>query len=288
MRQAALADDERVHPLVRQALPFVGHFVTRNRGTVGGSIAHADGAAELPLCLVALGGVVVAEGPSGRREIPAEEFFVTHFLTTLQPGELVVETAWPLATEGEASAFVELALRTGDFAQSMVAVVLRREAGVVSAARVAVGAVTDRPTRLREVEELLVGSIGADAAADAGALAARLVDPPATTHASASYLRELTGTLTARAIEAAAMIEIELTVNGRLGPRVGRAAAAPDGLPPPPARPHGHARRLRARRLRRVHGAPRRRRGARLLPARRAGRRVRRSRPSSRLRTRTA
>ncbi len=203
VRQASLADDERVHPLVRQALPFVGHFVTRNRGTVGGSIAHADGAAELPLCLVALGGVVVVEGPSGRREIPADEFFVTHFLTTLQPGELVVETAWPLQTEGEACAFMELALRAGDFAQSMVAVMLRRDAGVVSEARVAVGAVTDRPTRLREVEELLVGSIGADAAGEAGALAARLVDPPATTHASASYLRELTGTLTARAIEAA-------------------------------------------------------------------------------------
>ena len=203
VRQASLADDQRVHPLVRQALPFVGHFVTRNRGTVGGSIAHADGAAELPLCLVALGGVVVVEGPSGRREIPADEFFVTHFLTTLQPGELVVETAWPLQTEGEACAFMELALRAGDFAQSMVAVMLRRDARVVSEARVAVGAVTDRPTRLREVEELLVGSIGADAAGEAGALAARLVDPPATTHASASYLRELTGTLTARAIEAA-------------------------------------------------------------------------------------
>ena len=145
---------------MRRALPFVGHFVTRNRGTVGGSIAHADGAAELPLCLVALDGVVVAE-LGGRREIPAEEFFVTHFPTTLQPGELVVETVWPLAAEGESSAFAELALRAGDFAQSMVAVVLRREGGVVDAARVAVGAVTDRPTRLREVE-VLVGSTGGD------------------------------------------------------------------------------------------------------------------------------
>jgi carbon-monoxide dehydrogenase medium subunit len=202
-RQAALGRDERAHPLVRRSLPFVGHFVTRNRGTVGGSIAHADGAAELPLCLVALDGVVVAEELGGRREIPAEEFFVTHFLTTLQPGELVVETVWPLAAEGESSAFAELALRTGDFAQTMVAVVLRREGGVVTAAHVAVGAVTDRPTRLREVEELLVGSTGGDAAPDARALAARLVDPPSTTHASARYLRKLTGTLVARAIEAA-------------------------------------------------------------------------------------
>lgn len=202
-RQAALAHDERVHPLVRQALPFVGHFVTRNRGTVGGSIAHADGAAELPLCLVALDGVVEAEGPGGRREVPAEEFFVTHFQTALEPGELLVETRWPLAGAGQASAFEELALRAGDFAQSAAAVVLRREAGIVAEARVAVGAVTDRPTRLTEVERLLGGSAGADAAADAGALAARLVDPPGTMHATSRYLRELTGTLVMRAIQRA-------------------------------------------------------------------------------------
>jgi aerobic carbon-monoxide dehydrogenase medium subunit len=203
VRQAALAVDERVHPLVRQALPFVGHFVTRNRGTVGGSIAHADGAAELPLCLAVLDGGVVVESQRGRREIAAMDFFVTHFLTTIAPGELVVATAWPLARDGETSAFEELALRTGDFAQSMAAVVLRREGAVVIEARVGVGAVTDRPTRLPDVEAMLVGSSGDDAAADAGALAARLVDPASTTHASSRYLRSLTGTLVRRAVERA-------------------------------------------------------------------------------------
>ncbi len=204
-RQAALASDLHVHPLVREALPFVGHFVTRNRGTVGGSIAHADGAAELPLCLVALDGKVVVHGPAGRREIPAGEFFVTHFTTALVAGELVVETVWPLAEPGETAAFEELALRAGDFAQSMVAVVLRRGAdGVVLRAAVAVGAVSDRPVRLPEVEALLVGSSGAEAAADAGALAATLVDPPGSVHASARYLRALTGALTTRAVERAA------------------------------------------------------------------------------------
>jgi carbon-monoxide dehydrogenase medium subunit len=191
--------------LVREALPFVGHFVTRNRGTVGGSIAHADGAAELPLCLVALGGAVVVDGPDGRREIPAEEFFVTHFTTALTTGELVVETVWPLVATGESSSFEELALRAGDFAQSMVAVVLRRSAdGTVDDASVAVGAVSDRPIRLREVEALLVGTSGAEAARDAGSLAAALVDPPGSIHASARYLRALTGALTTRAIERAA------------------------------------------------------------------------------------
>jgi carbon-monoxide dehydrogenase medium subunit len=203
-RQAALAGDDRVHPLVREALPFVGHFVTRNRGTAGGSIAHADGAAELPLCLLALDGSVVVSGPDGRREIPAADFFVTHFTTALRPGELVVETVWPLAEPAERSAFAEHGLRAGDFAQSMAAVVLRYDgAGRVASATVAVGAVTDRPTRLDEVEALLVGSTHADAAAEAGALAAQLVDPPGTTHASPRYLRALTGTLVTRAIERA-------------------------------------------------------------------------------------
>ena len=203
-RQAALARDERVHPLVRAALPFVGHFVTRNRGTVGGSIAHADGAAELPLCLVALDGTVVAAGPGGTRDIPASEFFVTHFSTTLNPGELVVETVWPGGAEHESIAFEELALRAGDFAQSMVCSVLTRDqGGTITEARVAVGAVPDRPPSVPEVEPLLVGARGTDAAADAGALAGRLVDPPGTIHASARYLRELTATLTMRAIERA-------------------------------------------------------------------------------------
>jgi CO/xanthine dehydrogenase FAD-binding subunit len=203
-RQAALADDDRVHPLVREALPFVGHFVTRNRGTVGGSIAHADGAAELPLCLVALDGTVVAEKPGGRREVAAPELFVTHFTTTLGPGELLVETVWPLEAPGERSAFEEHALRAGDFAQSMAAVVLRRDdRGRVTSAAVAVGAVTDRPTRLAEVESLVLGSTGAEAAADAGALAARLVDPPESVHASPRYLKALTGTLVTRSIERA-------------------------------------------------------------------------------------
>jgi CO/xanthine dehydrogenase FAD-binding subunit len=204
VRQADLERDERAHPLVRAALPFVGHVVTRNRGTVGGSIAHADGAAELPLCLVALGGSVVVVGPHGSREISADAFFVTHFSTALAAGELVVETVWPLAAPGEVSAFVETALRAGDFAQSMVAVVLRRGvSGVVVDASVAVGAVTDRPTRLREVEALLLGTSGAEAAADAGSLVSTLVDPPGSIHASARYLRSLTGALTRRAVERA-------------------------------------------------------------------------------------
>ena len=171
---AALADDL---PLVARALPFVGHAATRNRGTVGGSIAHADGAAELPLCLVALGGTVVAEGRDGRREIPADEFFVTHFATALRPGELVVETVWPAAQPGDGFGFAELALRAGDFALAMAAVVRRGEE-----VRVAVGAVTDRPTLVDDLDG---------------------IDPPGSMHASPAYLRHVTQVLVDRAREQA-------------------------------------------------------------------------------------
>src|SRR5205085_5649895 len=105
-------------PLLAACLPFVGHFVTRNRGTVCGSIAHADAAAELPLALTLLGGSVVT---SAGRTIPAEEFFVTHFTTALEPGELLVETVWPAAAPGQGYAFEEEAQRHGDFALCMAA-----------------------------------------------------------------------------------------------------------------------------------------------------------------------
>lgn len=201
VRQAALERDPRVHPLLRQALPYVGHFVTRNRGTVGGSIAHADGSAEIPLCLAALGGTIVAEGPSGRREIAPDAFFVTHYLTTLAPAELVIATTWPPPADNEGAAFEELALRAGDYGLAMVAVVLRRIDGVARNVRIRVGAVTDRPTALSEVELAVDGApVTTTSAREAGALAAQAVDPPDSIHASSRYLRHLTGTLVERAL----------------------------------------------------------------------------------------
>jgi CO/xanthine dehydrogenase FAD-binding subunit len=168
-------------PMARAALAHVGHVGTRNRGTVGGSIAHADGAAELGLCLTALDGVVVTD----RREIPARAFFVTHYTTVLEPGELVTATLWPL--RDEPWAFEELALRAGDYALAMTA---------VCGTTVAVGAVTERPTVLEELR-------GVDDPREAGALATRLVDPPGHLHASPAYLRHLTGVLVERALRSA-------------------------------------------------------------------------------------
>jgi CO/xanthine dehydrogenase FAD-binding subunit len=174
-----------VSPLVDECLPYVGHVVTRNRGTVGGSIAHADGSAELPLALVAAGGsVVVASAARGPREIAAEEFFVTHYTTELAPDELVVETVWP--ETGPGVAFEETAIRRGDYALCAAACVARGDA-----VRVAVGAVVDRPTVL---------DVDPDAP---GRSAAALVEPYDTLHASARYLRHLVSVLVDRAVLAA-------------------------------------------------------------------------------------
>jgi carbon-monoxide dehydrogenase medium subunit len=185
-------------PLLAACLPFVGHVATRNRGTVGGSVAHADAAAELPLALVALGGSVVAESRAGRRSIPAEELFVSHFTTALEPDELLVETVWPAAPPGAGYAFEELALRHGDYALSMAACALRVEGGAVAEARLALGAVASRPTL---VDVPLAGrAIDADAAREAGEAARAAVAPRGHLHASVGYLRHVTGVLAERAV----------------------------------------------------------------------------------------
>jgi 2-furoyl-CoA dehydrogenase FAD binding subunit len=179
-------------PLVSLALPFVGHLVTRNRGTVGGSIAHADASGELPLCLVALGGTVRT---SQGRELQAEEFFVTHFTTLLEPDELLLETAWP---QGGAVGFAEFALRHGDFALAACACSLGLVDDTVTDARIAVGAVVERPTLLDL--DLAGAPTTLDTAREAGVRAATLVDPSGNQHATSAYLRALTGTVVEQAL----------------------------------------------------------------------------------------
>ncbi|MCC6222132.1 MAG: FAD binding domain-containing protein [Thermoleophilia bacterium] len=188
-------------PLAAEAVPHIGHVATRNRGTVGGSIAHADARAELPLVLAALGGGAVLASVRGRRELGAADLFVTHFTAALEPDELLVETVWPAAVPGSGHAFEELGLRAGDFALGMAACVLKREAGRVAGARVTVGAVTDRPTPVPEAETLLEGeAVGPELAREAGRAAALTVDPADSLHASAAYQRHLTGLLVERAV----------------------------------------------------------------------------------------
>ncbi|HXF98570.1 MAG TPA: FAD binding domain-containing protein [Gaiellaceae bacterium] len=172
----------RRHPLLAEALPHVGHAATRNRGTVGGSLAHADASAELPLCLVLLGGAVRARSARGEREIPASNFFLGPFTTALAADELVLESTWPLE-EDTGYAFEELAPRHGDYAFAAAAAAVRGDE-----VRVAVGAVVPRPTLLEVDPE------------NPGASAAAQVEPWATVHASAAYLRNLVRVLVERAV----------------------------------------------------------------------------------------
>jgi CO/xanthine dehydrogenase FAD-binding subunit len=172
-----------VHPLVAEALPHVGHFVTRNRGTVAGSVAHADPAAELPVCLVLAGGSVVARSSRGEREVAADDLFVGPYTTVLEPDELVVETRWPAPEPEHGYAFCEFAQRRGDYALCIAAAAV---GGVVL--RVAVGSVVERPTILEVDPE------------HPGEAAAAQVEPWGTLHAQPAYLTNLVRVLVDRAV----------------------------------------------------------------------------------------
>ena len=174
------------HPVLGAVLPHVGHTVTRNRGTICGSLAHADPAAELPVALVAAGGSVVAAAAGGRREIAADELFAGPYTTTLAPGELIVESTWPNPREDERFAFEELALRGGDYALCMAAARVRGEE-----LRVVVGGVTPMPTVL-EVDPDYPGES-----------AAEQVNPWGSIHATPAYLRQLVRVLVDRAVRRA-------------------------------------------------------------------------------------
>jgi CO/xanthine dehydrogenase FAD-binding subunit len=171
------------HPVLAAVLPPVGHTVTRNRGTVCGSLAHADAAAELPLALVAAGGSVLVASTGGRREIPAGDLFVGPYTTALEPDEIVVESRWPLPMAGEGLAFEELTQRGGDFALCMAAARVRDDE-----LRVAVGAVTPAPV----VVEVDPDRPGESAAAQ--------VEPWGSVHASPAYLEHLVRVLVDRAV----------------------------------------------------------------------------------------
>lgn len=187
-------------PLVHECLPFTGHLATRNRGTVGGSIAHADPRAELPLALLALGGTAEVAGGGGRRRtIAAEDLFTGPYENALGDGEIVVATEWPTTDELPGQAFEELAQRHGDYTIAAAACALRVADGRVAEARIAVGAVGDRPLLLRDAGAVLAGAVADEARAEeAGRVAAAAVEPFEDIHGSARYRRRLVAVLVAR------------------------------------------------------------------------------------------
>jgi carbon-monoxide dehydrogenase medium subunit len=192
-------------PLLTRALPNVGHTAIRNRGTVGGSIAHADPAAELPAVALALDGELVARSSSGERTIPASEFFAGYLTTTLEPEELLVEVRLPGLAAGHGSAFVELARRHGDFALVGVgAAVALDGSGAIADARLVFIGVGGAPVRAREAEALLRGAMPTDEAyAEAAERAKGEIEPGSDSHASAVYRRRVAGVLAQRALREA-------------------------------------------------------------------------------------
>ena len=189
-------------PMLAAAARHIGHPPIRHRGTVCGSLAHADPAAELPALALALDAELVAEGPEGRRVIPAERFFVTYLTTDLASDELLAEVRFPLGGEATGWGFQELSRRFGDYAMAAAATVLvTAPDGTIAKARIALAGVADRAVRAREAEALLVGTPGAeDRFAEAARVATAALTPPADVHGSSAYRRHLAGVLVERAL----------------------------------------------------------------------------------------
>lgn len=191
-------------PLLAEALPLIAHVEIRNQGTIGGSLAHADPAAELPAVAVALDADMVSRSVRGEQVRSAEDFFVWYYSTALEEDEILTEIRFPPRNVREGSAVLEVARRPGDFALAGMAIRLRRTDGRCDMARVVVFAVSPSPTRLAEVESALVGSTLSDAdLREAARAAAAAVEPPEDSQASASYRRHATGVLCRRALESA-------------------------------------------------------------------------------------
>jgi aerobic carbon-monoxide dehydrogenase medium subunit len=192
-------------PLLADAMPQIGHVQIRNRGTVGGSLAHADPAAELPAVVAALGGDVVLRSAGGQRALPAEQFFVTYLTTALEPGELLVEVRLPVTPPRSGSAFLEVSRRHGDFALVGVAASVTLDAaGICTRAALALTGVGPTPVVARAAAMALVGVRPTpEAFAEAAGRATTGLVPDGDLHASREYRTHVAGVLTRRALERA-------------------------------------------------------------------------------------
>ncbi len=192
-------------PLLREAIKFVGHLPTRSRGTIGGSIANADAAAEIPMVLQALEGEVRVSGPRGERTIAADELFLNVMTTSLAPDEMLTEVRLPVMPRGAGFAVEEFARRHGDFAIAAVAVVIVRDGDRCSHARIATAGISTHASRLRAAEQILEERGLTDSAIkEAAKVAAQHLEPLSDNNASAEFRRHLTSVLTERALQRAA------------------------------------------------------------------------------------
>jgi CO/xanthine dehydrogenase FAD-binding subunit len=193
-------------PLLAEAMPHVGHVQIRNRGTIGGSLAHADPAAELPAVVAALDGELVVQSTRGRRAVKAEQFFVGYLTTAARPGELLVEVRLPKSPPRTGSAFMEISRRHGDFALvGVAATVTVDDAGVCTASAIALTGVGPTPVAAREAARGLIGvKPAADVFEAVGRRISDSVEPDSDLHASSDYRKHVAGVLTRRALAQAA------------------------------------------------------------------------------------
>ena len=233
-------------PLLAMALPWIGHRELRGRGTVCGSLAHADPAAELPAVAACLNATLDVAGPGGRRTVTGREFFTGPMTTVLAPGELLLGARFPVAGPGDGFAFAEVARRHGDFALAGVAIQVRRSAsGEVLDATLAAFGVSGRPV-VRDVTPILTSCLDAPGERPAGlvhalrpemsVLADEIVDIPGDMHASNAYRRRLFTVLASRELAAAyARAAGEGAAGGTTGvrPPPGGAPTRPGPAPPP-------------------------------------------------------
>ena len=191
--------------MVSAAIPHIAHFQIRNRGTIGGSLAHSDPAAEIPALCVALDAEITAASGSGERTIAASDLAIGPLTTSLEPEELLTQVRLPaLGGDGEWRwGFREVCRRDGDFALVGAIALLRLDGGnVCQEARIAMFGVGDGPIRASEAEASLAGrAVDADARAEAAALVSAAVDPGSDIHASAEYRKEVSGVMARRALE---------------------------------------------------------------------------------------
>ena len=206
-RQRALefSDDiKRLCPLMAEAIPHIGHRQTRNRGTIGGSIAHADPAAELPAIALAHDATLHVQSGRGTRSISMGDFVQGFMMTALEPDEILTRITLPLWPKGHGYAFQEFARRRGDFALAAVAVLLQLNAGgAIERASITLAGVGSRPVRVPEGERVLVGQMPSrELFAEAAAHSAK-AEATSDIHAAADYRQHLARVLTGRALVAA-------------------------------------------------------------------------------------
>jgi len=201
---AASAELRGAHRLLAEAAARIGHEAIRNRGTIGGAVAHADPSADYPAALVALDAEIEIEGPRGKRSLPAHQFFRGFLTTALEPGELVTGVVLLPGPAKAATRFEKLARVEGDFATASVAVVLGLDAGRVTSARLTLGGCGSVPIQSIEAEQIIAGHTLSDAVLKkAGELLAAAADPIDDVRGTAAYRRAIIPGLVARAVRSA-------------------------------------------------------------------------------------